>query len=367
MQPQDMNRRDVLKTLMGLTAAILAPGSVLGQITPTTQPARDKFGELLPQRKLGKSGPMVTMLGLGGAHVADFMDETTAAKTIETAIAGGIRYFDTAFSYGNGVSETRYGKYLTPKYRDSIFLVTKTTSSTAAAVQRQLDQSLARLKTDYVDLWQMHAINDPADVDRRISQGVLDYMLEAKSKGKIKHIGFTGHLNPIAHLRMLERAGEKDQPFTACQCPINVIDPAGFRSFVLDFMPKALAAGIGVLGMKSLSNGGFFGGAEGLAGTNPKLIPDRLSMADALHFVWSLPVSVLISGNHNPEMLQEKIDLARSFKGMTEQRRQELIAKVADLKGIVVEAYKSDERLQQLRNRGNNRGTTTAPAAAPRT
>ena len=89
-------------------------------------------------------------------------------------------------------------------------------------------------------------------------------------------------------------------------------------------------------------------------------------MADALHFVWSLPVSVLISGNHSPEMLQEKIDLARSYTGMTEQRRQELTAKVADLRGIVVEAYKSDERLQNLRNR-RNRGnrSTTNPANTP--
>jgi hypothetical protein len=114
--------------------------------------------------------------------------------------------------------------------------------------------------------------------------------------------------------------------------------------------------------MKTLANGGFFGGADGKAGTNPKLIPDRVSMADALHFVWSLPISVLVSGADNADMIQEKIDIAKTFSGMTEQRRGELVAKVADLAGILAEPHKSDERATRggRGNRANrgNRGAT---------
>ena len=343
MPLSNLNRREVLKSLLGLTAALMTPdvfGAVVSAAPPATQPpARDRFGELLPQRKLGSKGPMVTMLGLGGAHVGNMAHDAMAQKTIETAIAGGIRYFDTAAGYAQGQSELRYGMFLTPKYRDAVFIATKTQSSDANRARRELDTSLRRMKTDYLDLWHMHSLHSPEDVNHRIDGGVLDVLLDAKQKGKVRHIGFTGHVTPDSHLHLLERGGEKGHPFTACQMPINVLDPS-YHSFVLNFVPKAVAAGVGVLAMKTLSNGGFFGRIGGRSVAGSRLIPDRLSVAEALNFVWSLPVSVLVSGPDNPEMLQEKIDLARSFQGMNEQRRQELVLKVADLAGPAIESYK---------------------------
>jgi predicted aldo/keto reductase-like oxidoreductase len=339
----DLNRREVLKSLLGLTAALMTPelfGAVASAVPPATPaPARDRFGELLPQRKLGRKGPMVTMLGLGGAHVGFMPSDAVAQKTIETAIAGGIRYFETAAGYSQGRSETRYGQFLTPKYRDAIFLATKTQSSDASRARRELDTSLKRMKTDYLDLWHMHSLHSPEDVNRRIDAGVLDVLLETKQKGKVRHLGFTGHVTPDSHLHMLARGAEKGDPFTACQMPINVLDPS-YHSFILNYVPKAVAAGVGVLAMKTLSNGGFFQRQGGLFASGPKLIPDRLSVAEALYFVWSLPVSVLVSGADNPEMIQEKIDLARSFQGMDEQKRQALVLKVADLAGPTIETYK---------------------------
>jgi len=339
----NLNRREALKSLLGMTAALMTP-DLLGAVASAAPPApppldRDRFGELLPQRKLGRQGPMVTMLGLGGAHIGFMAHDAMAQKTIEMAIAGGIRYFDTAAGYAGGQSEVRYGKFLTPKYRDAIFLASKTQSSDADRARRDLDISLRRMKTDYLDLWHLHSLHNPGDVNRRIDNGVLDVLLEARQQGKVRHIGFTGHVTPDSHLHMLARGAEKGDPFTACQMPINVLDPS-YHSFILNFIPKAVAAGVGVLAMKTLSNGGFFGRIGGRSVANPKLIPDRLSVAEALHFVWSLPVSVLISGPDNPEMLQEKIDLARSFQGMSEQRRQELVLKVADLAGPKIESYK---------------------------
>ncbi len=339
----NLNRREVLKSLLGLTAALMTPeifGAVASAAQPATQPlARDRFGELLPQRKLGRKGPMVTMLGLGGAHVGFMASDAMAQKTIETAIAGGIRYFETAAGYSQGRSEMRYGQFLTPKYREAVFLATKTQSSDAARARRELDTSLSRMKTDYLDLWHMHSLHSPEDVDRRIDNGVLDVLLDAKQKGKVRHIGFTGHVTPDSHLHMLARGGAKGDPFTACQMPINVLDPS-YHSFILNYVPKAVAAGVGVLAMKTLSNGGFFKRQGGWLATGPKLIPDRLSVAEALYFVWSLPVSVLVSGADNPEMIQEKIDLARSFQGMDEPQRHALVLRVADLAGPAIESYK---------------------------
>ena len=336
----------MLKSLVGLTAALMtsevlgAAASAAPPPTPSTPPVRDRFGELLPQRKLGRKGPMVTMLGLGGAHVGNMSSDTMAQQTIETAIAGGIRYFDTAAGYAQGRSEIRYGQFLTPKYREAIFLATKTQSSDAARARRELDQSLSRMKTDYLDLWHMHSLHNRADADRRIDNGVLDVLLDAKQRGKVRHIGFTGHVTPDSHLHMLARGGAKGDPFTACQMPINVLDPS-YHSFILNYVPKALSAGVGVLAMKTLSNGGFFGRtADGGKVSGPKLIPDRLSVAEALYFVWSLPVSVIVSGPDNPGMIQEKIDLARSFQSMDEAQRQALVLRVADLAGPRIESYK---------------------------
>src|SRR5438105_2031853 len=130
---QDLNRRDVLKSLVGMTAAMMAPASLLGQSGgAASAPARDRLGDLLPQRKLGKTGAMVTMLGLGGHHVGKQSDEAESQRIIETAIGGGVRFFDTAVVYQNGGSEERYGKLLTPKYRDVIFLMTKSRTTEAA-------------------------------------------------------------------------------------------------------------------------------------------------------------------------------------------------------------------------------------------
>ena len=154
------NRREFLQTFMASLPALL--------VLNNNDQHSDKISQFLPKRLLGKTGESVTMLGVGGYHIG-WTTENDARETIEAALAGGVRFFDTAESYGKGVSEIRYGKYLTPKYRDQVFLMTKTTGKDAKTVQRHLDESLKRLKTDYLDLWQVHSIKDPNDVDSRIT------------------------------------------------------------------------------------------------------------------------------------------------------------------------------------------------------
>jgi aryl-alcohol dehydrogenase-like predicted oxidoreductase len=298
-------------------------------------PTRDRLGELLPTRALGRTGRSVTMLGLGGWHIGR-MSERDAQATIEGALEGGVRFFDSAESYQDGLSEARLGAFLVPRYRDVAFLMTKTTAPDAATAERHLESSLRRLKAEYLDLWQMHAVGDADDADSRIAKGVVGVMERAKASGKVRHIGFTGHARPSAHQRVLERT----RVFEVCQMPINVADP-GYESFVEGVVPRLVERGMGVLAMKTLANGGFFGGsAHGEHGSNPKLVPDRLGIGEALRFAWSLPVSVLITGPDNPAQLREKIALARAFEPLDAGARASLVQRVADLAGKRVEFYK---------------------------
>ncbi len=329
-----MERRSLLKWLGGLTAGIL----LATQANAEDQDGEksDRLGQLLPLRTLGRTGEAVTMLGLGGWHIGA-MSEKNAQATIEIALQEGVRFFDTAESYQSGGSEARLGKLLTPQYRDVVYLMTKSTARNADATRRHLEDSLRRLNTDYLDLWQVHAVNNPQDVDGRITNGVFEVMMEAKQSGKVRHLGFTGHTQPDAHLRVLE----KSDIFDVCQMPVNVADP-NYSSFIKQVMPKLVEQNIGVLAMKSLANGGFFGGSShGQHGNRPKIVPNRISIAEAINFTWSLPVSVLITGADNPQQMQEKIALAKSFVAMEDSQRQALIDKVADLAGRQVEFYKA--------------------------
>ncbi|MEW6753713.1 MAG: aldo/keto reductase [Candidatus Latescibacterota bacterium] len=324
-----MDRRAALRRMATLAAGLVAPAAVRGQSA-----ASDHLGPVLSGRALGSTGEMVTLLGLGGWHLAEKMDRREAEAVVETAIAGGVRFFDTAESYGDGESERRYGEFLVPRYRDHVFLMTKTTARDAATARQHLEGSLRRLRTDHVDLWQMHSVQDPSDVDQRLAGGVLDAMLEMREAGKTRHIGFTGHARTAAHRRVLERTRD----FATCQLPLNVADPA-YDSFVAGVLPELVERRMGVLAMKTLANGRFF--RAGLPEGAQALVPGHVSVAQALHFVWSLPVSVLISGPDNRQQMQEKIELARAFAQLSAQERQLLIDRAADFGGPEVEYYKA--------------------------
>ena len=328
-----MERRSVLKWLGGFTAGIL----LSTQANAEDKTAKsERLGKLLPLRILGRTGEAVTMLGVGGSHIGG-MSERDAQEAIEIALQGGVRFFDTAENYQSGGSETRYGKLLTPKYRDVIYLMTKSQARNAADARRHLEESLSRLNTDYLDLWQVHSVNTPEDVENRIANGVFEVAAEAKASGKVRHLGFTGHYQPDTMLKIMEAS----DLFDTCQMPVNLADP-NYSSFIKQVMPKLMEQNIGVLAMKTLANGGFFGGSShGRHGDNPKIVPNRVSIAEAINFAWSLPISVLITGANNPQQMQEKIELANSFTLMDEAQRQALIDKVADLAGTTVEFYKA--------------------------
>ncbi len=329
-----MERRSLLKWLGSFTAGLILSSQANAQ--NKQQQKSDRLGKLLPQRTLGRTGEAVTMLGMGGWHLGS-LSERDATEAIELALAGGVRFFDTAQMYQSGGSETRMGKLLIPQYRDDIYLMTKTTARNGEDARLALEDSLRRLNTDRLDLWQVHSVESEDDVSDRITNGVFEVMAQAKASGKVRHIGFTGHRRPAAHLKVL---AESDI-FDACQMPVNVADPS-YSSFIKQVMPTLVERNVGVIAMKSLANGGFFGGSShGKHGNNPKIVPDRVSVASAINFAWSMPISVLVTGFDNPQQMQEKIDLANSFTTMDESQRQDLISQVADLAGRQVEFYKA--------------------------
>ena len=314
-----ITRRKLLQRLALLTGAMLAPWRALG--AAEGRPPSDKLGPVLPQRTLGKTGLKVTMLTVGGSHIGR-PAESVAQAVIEAAIESGIRTFDTAELYQNGGSEERYGKFLTPKYREHVLLFTKTMAEDAATARSHLEGSLRRLKTDYLDLWALHDVRDIAKADTRV-HNVLDVMLKAKEEGKVRHIGFTGHGSWKTHAHVLELT----DAFETCQMPINVADPS-YESFTLNVLPILVKRNMGVFAMKTLAADGLMGGR---GGAGPHVIPDRLSVQEALRYVWSLPVSTLVSGMASVEHLKANVASARSFAAMAEAERQTLIAKVADV------------------------------------
>jgi len=320
-------RRNFIKSMMQLTAGLAAVDAFSGG---AAHPPRDVWGELLPQRKLGKTGEHVTMLGVGGFHVG-WTSERDAQEVIETAILGGIRFFDTAHNYGKGISEERYGKYLVPKYRDGIFLMTKSQASDGKTLLEEFDLSLKRMGTDSVDLLQLHSLKTPEDVAARLDHGVYDALESIQASGKARYVGFTGHQNPYAHLEMLKRR-PAPSIFSTLQMPINLVDYSVEHSFSRQVLPVAAEQGLGVLAMKTLADGRFFNRKE-MTGkvrweSDRPVIPEAVSVEEALHFVWSLPISVLITGAENKALLEEKIELAKSFAMLSPADREQLLEHV---------------------------------------
>lgn len=317
------DRREFLIRLSALMAATLTPLSLASCKTPET----DKWGELLPLRALGTTGDRITMLGVGGWHFGD-MPESECPKVVEAAIESGIRLFDSAEGYQKGGSEERYGKYLVPKYRDEVFLFTKTTASDAKKARQHLERSLRRMKTDYVDLWKMHSVASPEDVDNRLGNGVLEEMLKAKEEGKVRHIGFSVHGNHQAANHLLKM---QDQ-YKTCQLPVNVADPS-YESFFLNTIPELQEQEYAIMAMKTLAGGGLLGASGESSKPVPdrqRVIPEMLSVEKALHYAWSLPVSTIISGMRNVDELNKNVSAARTFQAMNLEERKALIASVAE-------------------------------------
>jgi aryl-alcohol dehydrogenase-like predicted oxidoreductase len=223
---------------------------------------------------------------------------------------------DNCWDYVNGQSEIRMGKALQDGYREKVFLMSKIDGRTKASAAKQIDESLKRLQTDRIDLMQHHEIIRMEDPDRIFAQGgANEALLAAQKAGKIRYIGFTGHKDPLVHLRMLEIVGKHNFRFDAVQMPLNVMD-AHFRSFEKLVLPVLVKEQIGVLGMKSMGSGEI-------------LQSKTVTPIECLHYAMSLPTSVVISGIDSMEILKKNLEAIRTFKPLTEEEIASLLKKTA--------------------------------------
>jgi uncharacterized protein len=301
-----------LETPAALAQAIRAGGpsrTLPNPIIPNFQGAYGASSQSafeVPKRPMGSTGIQVSILGMGGFHLGAALSQNIVNDMVAKALDYGINIFDNAWEYQQGAGEERVGLALKGK-RDQAILVTGvcTYGRKKDIAMRMLEDSLTRLKTDYVDVWQIHDViyyNDPEltyEVD-----GVLEALTAAKQQGKVRFVGFTGHKNPSIHLDMIHRGFH----FDTVQMPINPFDPS-FRSFERNVLPVAIQKGMAVISMKSMS------------GSGESIVRGALTPTEALYYAMSVPgVSATISGMESMEVLDQNLEILRNFKPLAEEQ-----------------------------------------------
>lgn len=273
-------------------------------------------GGEIPRRKFGRHDELVSAIAVGGYHVGKIGTEREAIRIVHAAIDAGITFLDNAWEYHDGKSEMRMGKAIKDR-RDRVFLMTKvcTHGRDAKTAMRQLEESLRRLQTDYLDLWQIHECIYYNDPERHFAKGgAVEALERAKQEGKVRYIGFTGHKDPAIHMAMLSYR----YPFDSCQLPLNAFD-ASFsnRSFEQRVLPELISQGIAPLGMKSL-------------GAGQAVKKKAVTPVEALGYAMSLPVTTTISGIDSMRVLNQNLRVARGFKPMSEAQMAALRKRIAD-------------------------------------
>ena len=268
----------------------------------------------VPTRPFGRTGIPVSILALGGWHLGLPKTERESTRLVHAAIDGGITFMDNAWDYNEGVSETRMGKALIGR-RDKVFLMTKACphGRDARTALRQLEESLRRLKTDYLDLWQLHEVifeDEPAKYF--VPGGAVEALDRAREQGKVRFVGFTGHKDPELHLEMLSH----DYPWDSCQLPLNCFD-ASFRSFEQRVLPELTRRGIAAIGMKSLG------------GDARAVKAKAVTAQEAIRYTLSLPIATLVSGIDTMRVLRQNLAIAHGFRPLTSRQRQALVRRVA--------------------------------------
>jgi uncharacterized protein len=310
-------RREFLKVSAGSAVSMIAANAVAQQQTvehPDNPKVPNFVGEYgspipafqVPKRAMGKSGVQVSILGMGGFHLGTVAGQPEVNNVVAKALDHGINFFDNAWEYHKGTSEERLGTALKGK-RDTAIVMTKvcTHGRKKDVAMRMLEESLVRLQTDHLDVWQVHEVvyyNDPEKCYE--NDGVLEALTTAKQQGKVRFVGFTGHKNPSIHLEMLNGG----YPFDTVQMPLNPFDYS-YRSFQRQVLPVAVERGMAVFGMKSMG------------GSGEMISSGALTPTEALTFAMSLPgVSTTISGMDSMEVLDQNLKILQNFKPLTMQQ-----------------------------------------------
>jgi predicted aldo/keto reductase-like oxidoreductase len=272
----------------------------------------------IPRRPLGRTGAQVSALGLGGHHLGDLKTVEEAIRLVHEAVDAGITFYDNCWEYWNGRAEDWLGRGLKGR-RDKVFLMTKvcTHGRGAGLALLMLDESLRRLQTDHLDLWQVHGMGFDNDPELAYAKGgVLEALDQAKRQGKVRFVGFTGHKDPGVHLDMIRRG----YPFDTVQMPLNCLD-ATFRSFEKQVLPELNKRGIAGLGMKPMG------------GTATAVKSGLVKAEEMLRYAMSLPVATTIAGMDSFEVFRQNLGVARGFTPMTAAEMQVLRDRCAKAAG----------------------------------
>ena len=307
----DATRRSFFQGMFGSAASVALAQQALAQ---------QDSANGLPTRRLGRTGEQVSILCLGGWHIGAVEDKNEAVRIMHAAIDEGMTFFDNAWDYHNGGSEEIMGRAMAEGgKRDKVFLMTKNCERDYEGSMRNLEDSLRRMRTDRIDLWQFHEMVYDSDPDWVFDKGGLKAAVEAQKAGKVRYIGFTGHKDPSIHAKMLNKPHEWD----AAQMPINVMD-AHYRSFQKQVVPLCLARDVGVVGMKSLGGGAPRGAIPANTSTTHE---------ECRRYSLSQPISSLVVGVLSMEELMAEIKIARGFKPMSDDKKAVLLSRVADVAG----------------------------------
>ena len=268
----------------------------------------------VPVRALGKTGLDVSIIGLGGGHLSrKHLSEADSIRLVQLAVDEGITFMDNAWDYWDGESERRMGKALQGR-RDDVVLMTKVCGRDRETAEQHLHDSLERLQTDVIDVWQFHEINydnDPEWVFR--AEGAIEAAVAAQKAGKVRFVGFTGHKSPHILRAMLDM----DFPWDTCQIPTNVVD-YHFRSFTREVLPLAVERDMGIIGMKSLG-----GDAQIIKGVG-------LTAEECRAYALSLPISTLVCGIESEENIRQDAEIARGFVQASEDQLDDLRERVRE-------------------------------------
>jgi aryl-alcohol dehydrogenase-like predicted oxidoreductase len=293
-------------------AAHVLPASAAG--SPLPADGQPHVPGDIPRRPLGRTGEQVSIIGVGGYHLGTLPSVDDAIRIVHEAVDAGVNFFDNAWEYHNGRSEDWLGRALEGR-RNNVLVMTKvcTHGRGKQVAMQMLEDSLKRLRTDHLDVWQIHEVIYENDPDLHFApDGVVAALDQAKQDGKVRFVGFTGHKSPSIHLKMLARA----YPFDTVQMPLNCFD-ATYRSFERDVLPQLVRQRVAALGMKSLG------------GDGQPILHGVVTAEEALRYAMSLPVATTITGIDSLEVLRQNLAIARGFTPMSASDMQALRTRCA--------------------------------------
>jgi uncharacterized protein len=314
MEGTQMRRRTFL------TSSVATGSAAAGLAVPAfgADANKIKAGDI-PRRVFGKTGERLTIIGQAGGRFPMISFDEAKAITLR-AYELGVNYFDTARIYWNGKSEEVYGEVL-PPFRKNIFLTTKSPVRDRKGAEQDLEKSLRALKTDHVDLWQIHQVSTMDEVKQIFAPGgAIEAFEAARKAGKCRFMGFTGHHDPEVHLAMLKHYDKYD----TILMPLNPADPS-YLSFEKNVLPVAVERGMGIQAMKSTANS--------------KLL-HSITVKDCMTYVLSLPIHCLALGCTTIGQIEDDVRIAQQFKPMNQQQLAELREKAEKFKGPLLEDWK---------------------------